>query len=84
MAIGHIPTTELFKGYLELDRYGYINVENQTQTSIEGLFAAGDVVDPHYRQAITSAGSGCMAALAAERYLIEAKKHRYIFAKNPF
>jgi len=84
LAIGHIPTTELFKGYLKLDRYGYINVENQIQTSIEGLFAAGDVVDPRYRQAITSAGSGCMAALAAERYLIEAKKHRYIFAKNPF
>jgi len=84
LAIGHIPATKLFKDYLELDRYGYIIVENHTQTSIEGVFAAGDVVDPRYRQAITSAGSGCMAALATERYLIEARKHRYIFAKNPF
>lgn len=73
IAIGHSPNTEMFKDQLELVD-GYIKVKsgiqgNATQTSIPGVFAAGDVMDNHYRQAITSAGSGCMAALDAERYL---------------
>ncbi|MDR0805598.1 MAG: thioredoxin-disulfide reductase [Enterobacteriaceae bacterium] len=73
IAIGHRPNTEIFAGQLEL-RNGYLKTHsgtqgNATQTSIEGIFAAGDVADDIYRQAITSAGSGCMAALDAERYL---------------
>lgn len=69
LAIGLRPSTEIFKGQLELNKWGYIEVKNHTRTSVEGVFAAGDVEDYRYRQAITSAGSGCMAALDAERYL---------------
>ncbi|MFF0108685.1 thioredoxin-disulfide reductase [Streptomyces hirsutus] len=70
IAIGHDPRTELFKGRLELDSEGYLKVESpSTRTSIPGVFGAGDVVDHTYRQAITAAGSGCAAALDAERYL---------------
>ena len=69
LAIGQKPNTELFKGQIELDRMGYIVTKNGTKTSIEGVFAAGDAVDFRYRQAIVSAGTGCMAALDAQRYL---------------
>ncbi|PNG23890.1 thioredoxin-disulfide reductase [Streptomyces cahuitamycinicus] len=70
IAIGHDPRTELFKGQLDLDEEGYLKVEApSTRTNLTGVFAAGDVVDHTYRQAITAAGTGCSAALDAERYL---------------
>jgi thioredoxin reductase (NADPH) len=70
-AIGHTPNTNFLKGQLQTDDKGYIVYTKpfRTDTSVEGIFAAGDVADSYYRQAITSAGTGCMAALDAERWL---------------
>ena len=72
LAIGHKPNTDVFKPWIEVDETGYIKtIEGSPRTNVEGVYAAGDCADPHYRQAIVAAGSGCKAALEAERYLVE-------------
>lgn len=69
VAIGHTPTTKILQGQIELDKKGYVVVRNNTLTNVEGVFVAGDINDPRYRQAVTAAGMGSMAALDAEKYL---------------
>ena len=76
VAIGHKPATDLFKGWLDMDDAGYLKHKpDSTHTNIPGVFVAGDAADKVYRQAITSAGTGCMAALDAERWLAAQGKH---------
>lgn len=76
LAIGHQPNSKIFKPYIDMDEVGYIKTQGSSpKTNIEGIFAAGDVADPTYRQAITSAGSGCKAAIEAERYLMTIACH---------
>jgi thioredoxin reductase (NADPH) len=76
IAIGHDPNTQLFKGQLDMDAVGYIKiVPGTSRTSVPGVFAAGDAADPTYRQAVTAAGTGCIAAMDAERFISSGGTH---------
>ena len=75
LAIGHKPSSDVFKPYVQTDEAGYIVTDGaSTRTNIEGVFAAGDVADPHYRQAVVAAAGGCKAAMEAERFLADNKQ----------
>ena len=76
VAVGHTPNTQLFKNQIELDDKGYVILKNKTHTNIEGVFAAGDVHDRSYRQAVTAAGFGCMAAIDVDKYLTESTNNQ--------
>jgi thioredoxin reductase (NADPH) len=73
VAIGHKPNTEFLKGQVKLDKKGYIVINEQSETSVKGVFASGDVHDWRYKQAVTAAAAGCMAAMDAEEFLAEEK-----------
>jgi thioredoxin reductase (NADPH) len=73
VAVGHTPNTKIFENQVDLDPQGYIVLKDHTHTNVQGVFAAGDVHDRRYRQAITAAGFGCMAAIDVDRYLTESK-----------